>query len=180
MKRFSYIKWACQLRVDFMDGLSVFQSPSVMNLRRLTGERCRDPTRTTVERPLTDTSLKRHVVKHGLDWISKTWTGLVKHGLVKHGLVKHGFVKHGFVKHGLVKHGLVKHGFVKGGFVKHGFVKGGFVKHGLTRCFSHGSFLCTKRNALHKNRMLSWIISYTRFQKCLITLVIGIVYDKRD
>ena len=94
-----------------------------------------------------------HVVKHGLDWISKTWTGLVKHGLVKHGLVKHGFVKHGFVKHGLVKHGLVKHGlvkhgfvkggfvkhgFVKGGFVKHGFVKGGFVKHGLTRCFSHG------------------------------------------
>ena len=122
----------------------------------------------------------RHVVKHGLDWISKTWTGLVKHGLVKHGLVKHGFVKHGFVKHGLVKHGLVKHGFVKGGFVKHGFVKGGFVKHGLTRCFSHGSFLCTKRNALHKNRMLSWIISYTRFQKCLITLVIGIVYDKRD
>ena len=43
-----------------------------------------------------------HVVKHGLDWISKTWTGLVKHGLVKHGLlVKHGFVKHGFVKHGL-------------------------------------------------------------------------------
>ena len=71
---------------------------------------------------------RRHVVKHGLDWISKTWTGLVKHGLVKHGLVKHG----------LVKHGLVKHGFVKGGFVKHGFVKGGFVKHGLTRCFSHG------------------------------------------
>ena len=55
----------------------------------------------------------RHVVKQGLDWISKTWTGLVKHGLVKHGLVKHGFVKHGFVK-------------------------GGFVKHGLTRCFSHG------------------------------------------
>ena len=54
----------------------------------------------------------RHVVKQGLDWISKTWTG---------------FVKHGFVKHG----------FVKGRFVKHGFVKGGFVKHGLTRCFSH-------------------------------------------
>ena len=53
---------------------------------------------------------KRHVVKHGLDWISKTWTGLVKHGLVKHGLVKHGFVKHGFVKHGFVKHGFVKHG----------------------------------------------------------------------
>ena len=22
-----------------------------------------------------------HVVKYGLDWISKTWTGLVKHGL---------------------------------------------------------------------------------------------------
>ena len=50
--------------------------------------------------------LPRHVVKHGLDWISKTWTGLVKHGLVKHGLVKHGLVKHGFVNHGLVKHGL--------------------------------------------------------------------------
>ena len=77
----------------------------------------------------------RHVVKHGLDWISKTWTGLVKHGLGKHGLVKHGLVKHGLVKHGLVKHGL--------------------VKHGLTRCFSHGYFLCTKRRALHKNRMLS-------------------------
>ena len=69
-----------------------------------------------------------HVVKHGLDWISKTWTGLVKHGLVKHGLVKHGLVKHGLVKHGLVKHGLVKHGLVKHGL----------VKHGLTRCFSHG------------------------------------------
>ena len=46
-------------------------------------------------------NLERHVVKQGLDWISKTWTGLVKHGLVKHGLVKHGLVKHGLVKHGL-------------------------------------------------------------------------------
>ena len=38
-------------------------------------------------------SRERHVVKQGLDWISKTWTGLVKYGLVKHGLVKHGLVK---------------------------------------------------------------------------------------
>ena len=56
----------------------------------------------------------RHTVKHGLDWICKTWTG---------------FVKGGFVKHGFVKGGFVKGGFVKGAFVKGGFVKGGFVKH---------------------------------------------------
>ena len=30
-----------------------------------------------------------HVVKHGLDWTRKTWTGLEKHGLSP------GFVKHG-------------------------------------------------------------------------------------
>ena len=28
--------------------------------------------------------LKRHVIKHGLDWIGKTWTGLIKHGVIKH------------------------------------------------------------------------------------------------
>ena len=75
-----------------------------------------------------------HIVKHGVEWICKTWSGFVKHGnlkggFVKGGFVKHGFVKGGFVKHGFVKHGFVKGGFVKGGFVKHGFVKGGFVKH---------------------------------------------------
>jgi hypothetical protein len=53
---------------------------------------------------------KGHVVKPGLDWTCKTWTGLdsfVKHGLdsfVKHGLDS--FLKHGldsFVKHGLAQ-----------------------------------------------------------------------------
>ena len=29
-----------------------------------------------------------HMIRHGLDWISKTWTGLIKHGLIKHGLMK--------------------------------------------------------------------------------------------
>ena len=78
-------------------------------------------------------SLNGHIVKDGLDWICKTWTGFVKHRFVKHGFVKHGFVKDGFVKHGFVKHGFVKHGFVKHGFVKHGFVKHGFVKHGFVK-----------------------------------------------
>ena len=45
----------------------------------------------------------KNIVKHGLDWICKTWTGFVKHGFVKGGFVKHGFVKRGFVKHGFVK-----------------------------------------------------------------------------
>ena len=42
--------------------------------------------------------MERHIVKHGLDWICKIWTGFVKHGFLKHGFVKHGFVKHGFVR----------------------------------------------------------------------------------
>ena len=33
----------------------------------------------------------RHVVKHGLDWICKTWTRFVKHGFVKGGFVKHAY-----------------------------------------------------------------------------------------
>ena len=113
---------------DVTTYLSSFQA--LVDVRRISGFCVTQPEIRLCSRGCIDF---RHVVKHGLDWISKTWTGLVKHGLVKHGLVKHGLVKHG-----LVKHGLVKHGFVKGGFVKHGFVKGGFVKHGLTRCFSHG------------------------------------------
>ena len=29
------------------------------------------------------------MIEHGLDdWLSKTWTGLIKHGLIKHGLNK--------------------------------------------------------------------------------------------
>ena len=36
-----------------------------------------------------------HVIKYGLDWIDKTWTGLIKHGVIKHGLIKHGLIKHG-------------------------------------------------------------------------------------
>ena len=93
-----------------------------------------------------------HVVKHGLDWICKTWTGFVKDGFVnggfaKHGFVKRGFVKGGFVKHGFVKHGFAKHGFVKGGFVKHGFVKGRFVKHGFVK---HGLITGKKNQSLEK------------------------------
>ena len=26
-----------------------------------------------------------HVIKHGQDWIGKTWTGLIKHEVIKHG-----------------------------------------------------------------------------------------------
>ena len=40
--------------------------------------------------------IKRHIVKHRLDWIWETRTGFVKHGFVKHGFVKGGlsfFVK---------------------------------------------------------------------------------------
>ena len=29
----------------------------------------------------------KNIVKHGLDWICKTWTGFVKHGFVKGGFV---------------------------------------------------------------------------------------------
>ena len=86
--------------------------------------------------------LSWHIVKHGVEWICKTWSGFVKGGFVKHGFVKGGFVKHGFVKGGFVKHGFVKGGFVKGGFVKHGFVKHGFVKHGfLKHGFVKGGFV---------------------------------------
>ena len=49
-----------------------------------------------------------HIVKSGLDWICKTWTGFVKRRLVKDGFVKHVFVKHGFVKGGFVKHGFIE------------------------------------------------------------------------
>ena len=27
-----------------------------------------------------------HVIKDGLDWIGKTWTGLIKHAVIKHGV----------------------------------------------------------------------------------------------
>ena len=78
---------------------------------------------------------KRHVVKRGLDWISKTWTGFVKHGFVKGGFVKHGFVKGGFVKHGFVKHGFVKRWICKTWICKlvhvlHMFYKGGKKRKG--------------------------------------------------
>ena len=36
--------------------------------------------------------LERNMIKYGLDWISKTWTGLIKHRLIKHELIKHGFM----------------------------------------------------------------------------------------
>ena len=67
-----------------------------------------------------------HVVKPGLDWTCKTWTGLICKTWT--GLRTIQFVKHGldsFVKPGLdsfVKHGLDS-------FVKHGLDS--FVKHGL-------------------------------------------------
>ncbi len=57
------------------------------------------------------TSEKRHVVKPGLDWTCKTWTGLICKTWT--GLRTIQFVKPGldsFVKHGLdsfVKHGLI-------------------------------------------------------------------------
>ncbi len=41
---------------------------------------------------LPDISIAGHVVKHGLDWTRKTWTGLGKHGLSP------GFVKHGLTQ----------------------------------------------------------------------------------
>ena len=66
--------------------------------------------------------VERHVVKHGLDWTRKTWTGLGKHGLSP------GFVKHGlspdFVKHGLSP-----------GFTNHG-LSPCFIKPGLSPCFT--------------------------------------------
>ena len=39
-----------------------------------------------------------------MDWIDKTWTGLIKHGLH--------VIKRGLIKHRLIKHGLIKHGFI--------------------------------------------------------------------
>ena len=72
------------------------------------------------------TTFNGHVVKPGLDWTCKTWTGLICKTWT--GLRTIQFVKPGldsFVKHGLdsfVKHGLDS-------FVKHGLDS--FVKHGL-------------------------------------------------
>ena len=68
---------------------TVFVNEVFANGRRLSG---------VFSHALVQVPESRHVVKHGLDWISKTWTGLVKHGLVKHGLVKHGLVKHGLTR----------------------------------------------------------------------------------
>ena len=33
------------------------------------------------------------LIKYGLDWSDKTWTGLIKHGVIKHGLIKHALIK---------------------------------------------------------------------------------------
>ena len=34
---------------------------------------------------LTCTEWHGHVIKHELDWIGKTWSGLITHGVIKHG-----------------------------------------------------------------------------------------------
>ena len=54
---------------------------------------------------LTCTEWHWHVIKHELDWICKTWTGLITHGLIKHGVIKRELIKHGLIKHGVIKHG---------------------------------------------------------------------------
>ena len=54
---------------------------------------------------LTCTEWHGHVIKDELDWIRKTWIGLITHGLIKHGVIKRELIKHGLIKQGVIKHG---------------------------------------------------------------------------
>ncbi len=60
----------------------------------------------------------RHVVKHGLDWTCKPWTGLDLQTMDWTGLVKHGLVKHGLCKTWTCKQGLWNWGGGGGHFLK--------------------------------------------------------------
>ena len=90
-----------------------------------------DPSAVRCSRDRLSCCLIGHVIKYGLDWIGKTWTGLIKDGVIKHGLKIDGVIKHGLIKDEVIKHGLIKHGLIKDGVIKHGLIKHGVIKHGL-------------------------------------------------
>lgn len=76
---------------------------------------------------------RKHILKYGLDWISKKWTGLIKDDLIKHGLIKQGFIKQIIIYKTWIsiKRGLIKLELIRLGLIKHGLIKHRWIRHGL-------------------------------------------------